>query len=192
MTLTIADATVRGGGGRRDGELIMSWTLDAFLRRLDRCDHSPALDELTAMLEDLDVEPEEVRPYVRFDWHAYRRNIMHTGPLYEALVLCWRPGQRTPVHDHGGSTCAMRVLKGVATETAYAPADDGTLIETSRRDLPAGSVSGAADGFVHEVVNDQPPGFDLVTLDVHAPPLVAANTYARQRVAERPRAPQLA
>lgn len=35
------------------------------------------------------------------------------------LILVWTPGKESPVHDHAGSHCVMKVLQGSLKETQY-------------------------------------------------------------------------
>lgn len=35
------------------------------------------------------------------------------------LILVWTPGRESPVHDHAGSHCVMKVLQGSLKETQY-------------------------------------------------------------------------
>ena len=51
--------------------------------------------------------------------------------------LCWRNGQRSPIHNHRGSNCGVKVLRGVATETTFARAANG-MIYAVRLPRPAG------------------------------------------------------
>lgn len=155
----------------------MANTFGSFLRRMDRFEQRLPLDELVERMAELDLTVDDVRPYVRFSADQYQRNLMHTGPAYEALILCWRPGQRSPIHDHPGSSCGMRILKGVATETTYERGDDGMLFETGSREMAAGFVCGSQDDDIHEIANLQPAGDDLITLHIYSPPLVTVNTY---------------
>lgn len=35
------------------------------------------------------------------------------------LILVWTPGKESPIHDHTGSHCVMKVLQGSLKETQY-------------------------------------------------------------------------
>ena len=62
---------------------------------------------------------EDVKDFVRFESTNYQRNLVALGPWYEVLVICWRSGQRSPIHNHAQSTCGLKVLSGVCTETYF-------------------------------------------------------------------------
>src|SRR4030095_2512649 len=94
-------------------------TLDALFQELDRHTDRVPLDDLRQRLEQLQYDWHEFESSVKFGRDTYRRNLMRSGPAYHALVLCWRNGQRSPIHDHFGSGCAGRVLQGAGTETIF-------------------------------------------------------------------------
>ncbi len=128
---------------------------------------------------------EDLASYLVFNPERYVRNRLHDGPSYQALVLCWRNGQRSPIHNHRGSNCGVKVLRGVATETLFARAPNGLIVATGSRDLPPGHVCASADDDVHQVSNLQAGGADLVTLHVYSPPLLRMEVFALDSPAVR-------
>ena len=159
-----------------DGTTALS--LSAFLSALDTYAERVPLDELTAMLRRLDIGLEDVRPCVRFGDERYQRNLLRAGPAYHALILCWRNGQRSPIHDHRGSSCGVRVLQGTMTETVFQFSANGMIVPTTTSELVEGGVCGSQDSDMHQVSNLQPGDQDLVTLHVYSPPLHVMGTYS--------------
>lgn len=155
----------------------MPQTLQEFLTSLDFYSHRVPLVELIRRIEDLEIKLGELHDYLIFGRDHYRRNLVRAGTAYHALVLCWRAGQRSPIHDHGGSSCAVRVLKGVATETQFEQTRDGLIYPTLTRRMPAGTVCGSQDRDIHQMSNLQ-SGLDLVTLHVYSPPLLVMGQYS--------------
>jgi 3-mercaptopropionate dioxygenase len=51
---------------------------------------------------------------------SYRQHLLHVSPCrgLSVVALVWRPGQRTPVHDHV-AWCVVGVLEGVEHETHF-------------------------------------------------------------------------
>jgi cysteine dioxygenase len=156
----------------------VSYTLTEFLAHLDRHKDFVPLSELTHRLNDLSITLDDVRDYLHFGRDTYQRNLMHAGPGYHALILCWRSGQRSPIHDHRGSSCGVRILQGVATETIFRRAANGQVYAASSRELSAGEVCGSYDDDTHQMSNLQPAGFDLVTLHIYSPPLLKMGMYS--------------
>jgi cysteine dioxygenase len=157
---------------------VMALTVREFLDVMDGYAARVPLAELLSRLAELDVELQEVAGCVRFGECNYQRNPLHLGNAYHALVLCWRNGQRSPIHDHRGSSCAVRVLAGVATETQFERSANGLIYPTFSRELHEGSVIGSQDADIHQMSNLQPGGADLVTLHVYSPPLLVMSKYS--------------
>jgi cysteine dioxygenase len=162
----------------------MAQTLDELFCYLDALRERPSLADLEAQLRDLDIDCKAVASAIRYSNQGYTRNLVRSGEWYQVLALCWKNGQRSPIHDHAGSSCGVRVLRGTATETLFALAPNGLVKPLSSRDLMPGEVCGSQDDDMHQVSNLQPGDADLVTLHVYAPPLVWMGTYSmfdRQR-----------
>jgi cysteine dioxygenase len=156
----------------------MTLRLDQLLNALDGFAERIPLEDLLSRLSDLDLQLPDVAACLRFGESTYQRNPLRLGLAYHALVLCWRNGQRSPIHDHRGSSCAVRVLEGVATETQFERSANGLIYPTFSRELPAGSILGSQDADIHQMSNLQPAGANLVTLHVYSPPLLVMSKYS--------------
>lgn len=144
--------------------------LDLF-RRWDLLDEPLSLAAITVALSGLDVERFDVEDLLRFGEEGYRRVSIRRNDCYEALLICWRSGQRSPIHNHTGSCCVARVISGRATETLYQRSGLGVLFPARSRIIPGGSLMSCDGGGIHQVSNLEPAGRDLVTLHVYSPPL---------------------
>jgi len=156
----------------------MARTLDDLFDCLESLRHRAALTDLVRHLEELELDCDEVSSFVRFSNRGYTRNLVRGGPWFNVLVLCWKNGQRSPIHDHHGSSCGVRVLRGIATETIFDFAPNRHVKALFSRDLKAGCVCGSQDDDIHQVSNLQSGDADLVTLHVYSPPLLYMGTYS--------------
>lgn len=59
-------------------------------------------DRIAAVMNDLTLDEKTIRPYVRFAGDHYTRNLVHRDAHFDIMVLCWKPGQGTPIHTHNG------------------------------------------------------------------------------------------
>jgi predicted metal-dependent enzyme (double-stranded beta helix superfamily) len=88
------------------------------------------------------------------DPSGYQTHLVHAEPdgSFSVVVMVWRPGQRTPVHDHL-TWCVTAVLQGTEYEEVFA--NRGDHLETVGRNAnPVGTVSGfAPPGDIHQVTN---------------------------------------
>lgn len=135
------------------------------------------LDELKARLDDDSITAGLLADQIHFNDERYARNLLAYGPQFYALVLCWKPGQASPIHDHRGASCGVRVIEGVATETSFRWLD-GKLVEDSVTTMSAGEVCGSFDDDIHEIRNNGDT--NLVTLHIYSPYLDNINLYDRE------------
>lgn len=85
---------------------------------------------------------------------GYQTHLVHAEPdgSFSVVVMVWRPGQRTPIHDHL-TWCVTAVLQGAEYEEIFA-LRDGHLEVVARNHNPVGAVSGfAPPGDIHQVRN---------------------------------------
>lgn len=152
-------------------------SFDLLLKTLCGLRQPPALEDLDDWLDRVTVTEEDLRPHRGFKNGTYARHRVFRNEFVELLVLCWRPGQRTPIHDHNGSYGAVRVCEGVLWETMFDLDDTQTLFYKSAREWRPGDVTGADVPDIHQLGNPEVSGKNLVTLHLYAPPLGVLNTY---------------
>jgi cysteine dioxygenase len=154
-----------------------SSALGALVKKLAALGCVPSLEEVSAWIAEAQVTDEDLRPYRGFKPGTYARHRVFRNEFAELLVLCWRPGQRTPIHDHNGSHGAVRVCEGVMWETIFAQDEADKLYYCRAREWNNGQVTGADVPDIHQLGNPEVSGQNLVTLHLYAPPLGVLNTY---------------
>ncbi|MBA3848526.1 MAG: hypothetical protein C0502_00840 [Opitutus sp.] len=136
------------------------------------------LETLKRRLTESRVTLDDVRGYLRFEDDCYCRNLVAESPWFNVLLLCWKSGQRSPIHDHAQSVCVFKVLTGVCSETSYAFSPCGQVVPLRTKDLHAGEIVASHDSETHQVSNLQPEGTALVTLHVYSPPLKTMKVFS--------------
>jgi cysteine dioxygenase len=125
---------------------------------------------LEQMLKFSRVHRDDFKELINFEEEFYTRNTVITGKWFEMLIMCWKPGQRSLIHNHGGCSCAVKVLDGVITETHYHGADkDGFVQKTYSLVHPLGSTIATKDTSIHMLENDSKR--QCITLHIYSPPL---------------------
>ena len=137
----------------------------------------PTLEQLNIWLANARISPEDLRAYTGFKEGNYWRHRVFRNDSVEMLVLCWRPGHKTPIHDHNGSHGAVKVHEGVLWETTFAYDKDQGLCYRTMRECQAGEITGAGVPDIHQLGNPEVSGQDLITIHIYAPPLGVLNTY---------------
>lgn len=154
-----------------------SFSFNALHETLDALRAAPTLAALDNWLSSVQATNEDLRPFRFFKPGTYARHRVLRNEFVELLVLCWLPGQRTPIHDHNGSYGAVRVFEGVMWETSFALNETQELYYLSAREWSKGEVTGADVPDIHQLGNPECSGQPLVTLHLYAPPLGVLNTY---------------
>ena len=137
----------------------------------------PTLEQLDSWLANSAINREDLLPYLGFKEGNYWRHRVFRNDFVEMLVLCWRPGQRTPIHDHNGSQGAVMVYEGLMWETTFNFESDTGLTYKSGCEYGPGEVTAAAVPDIHQLGNPDVSGQDLITIHIYSPPLGVLKTY---------------
>jgi cysteine dioxygenase len=153
-------------------------TLDELAETIKNLKAVPTLDDIKQWFSALLPRQRDYEPYRLFAKRKYARNLVARSSFAELLMLCWRSGQRTPIHDHGGSVGVVMLIEGLLTETMYERAKEGHVRPYNTYRWGLGGITGADVPDIHQLLNLQPEGRDMVTLHCYAPPLSVLNTYS--------------
>jgi cysteine dioxygenase len=137
----------------------------------------PSLEQITSWLSTTEITSHDLQPYLGFKEKNYWRHRVCKNESVEMLVLCWRPGQRTPIHDHNGSHGVVKVQQGVLWESNFCYEEGRGLCYQHGRECQSGEITGAAVPDIHQLGNPEVSGQDLITIHVYAPPLGVLKTY---------------
>jgi cysteine dioxygenase len=104
---------------------------------------------------------------IHFSTEPYTRIPLHRDESIEIVLICFAAGQTSSVHDHQGSNCVIRVVRGKVMECLFAKT--GTTLEfLHRHDLKTGDVSGLDGEQIHQLSNLDTQG--TVLLNFYSPP----------------------
>ena len=154
--------------------------LAATIEELTRKAREMRLPDLRRFISNLKPDPGEVTPYLHFTDNRYARNLVHKTADFECLVLCWRPGQRSPIHDHGDSICTVYTVDGVLSADNYRKTACGHIRADYAEDFKPGSVLSIQTTEIHQVSNLQ-DSQDLISLHFYLGPLENSYLYSVQQ-----------
>lgn len=154
-----------------------SITFSELVERLNSQAVPPSLEQLSSWLANVEISQSDLKPYLGFKEGNYWRHRVCRNEAVEMLIICWRPGQTTPIHDHNGSHGVVRVHQGLMRETMFAYHEKRGLCYNTGRECPTGTVTGAGVPDIHQLGNPEVSGQDLITVHVYAPPLGVLKTY---------------
>ncbi|WP_141324904.1 cysteine dioxygenase family protein [Myxococcus sp. AB025B] len=161
-----------------DTKSLLGWSLP------EGRDAVPSLTWLMERLRDSRPDWGLLGSLVRFDDARYVRRTLAKTDACELLLVCWRPGQGSLVHDHGGSAGVSLLVQGSLDETRYDWAGDRLLPAVVERAREGDLLLEASDT-IHRVHNSSRRG--AVSLHLYAPPMEGMTPYDSQVVrAPRP------
>lgn len=160
-----------------EGDCSRRYTLSSLIQTIAALKSNPTFDDLQEWLAHLEVDAAELAPYVNFRPGTYVRTRVIRNEFVEMLVLCWRAGHYTSIHDHNGSYSSIRVLCGEMHETLYDYDGGRGLCESETRRWSPGHVATADIPDIHRIGNDAASTRDMITLHCYAPPFDVINTY---------------
>ncbi|KAJ2554847.1 hypothetical protein EV175_002455 [Coemansia sp. RSA 1933] len=116
----------------------------------------------------------------------YTRSLVDDGNgKYNLLILVWGEEQCSPIHDHAGSHCMMKLLAGELNEDLYAWPSPTASVEDSLRlkrtaPLKTNSVAYMSDKLgLHRIANPS-RGTKAVSLHLYSPPYDMCKVFNEQ------------
>jgi len=78
-------------------------------------------NHIIGLMERYSSNADDWSQYAMFDHsRAYTRNLIDDGNgKFNLMILAWSKGQQSPIHDHAGSHCVMKILGGELKESLY-------------------------------------------------------------------------
>ena len=106
---------------------------------------------------------------------CYTRNCIFENEKFELILLCWEKDQVTPIHDHGGEECWVKVIHGTLKETLYKEEFSG-LTQLNTTISVKGTISYMIDfmGY-HKLENIS--GHRAMSLHLYAKPIKKCNVF---------------
>jgi len=142
------------------------------------------VEEVEKRLRAYISNEEDWSRYALFDPTTYSRNLVYRNQSekFSVLILCWGPGQVSPIHDHPNCHCFMKVLKGSVRESLYYwPHEkqnaDGSMVQKRSVDLKPNEVTYMNDKFgVHSVGNVSSTA-NAVTMHIYSPAIHSCQKF---------------
>ncbi|CAN0491295.1 unnamed protein product [Ectocarpus sp. 12 AP-2014] len=165
--------------------------IQSLLRRL----HTPPLETWSHALAR--ATEEGPRPFTRTLLARYQpasslpARLDVDAPGFDLLLLCWRPGAVSDIHDHPKAACWVKVLTGEIKETRYSlgppthreiTSGDGhggeNMVQTSSVTCTPGAVTYIEDSMgLHKMENPSSTE-ECISLHLYSPGILECTTWA--------------
>jgi cysteine dioxygenase len=136
---------------------------------------SAPVEQYISISNKLDLSQDDVLSYASWSDESYTRNCLELNDKFELILLCWEPGQITPIHDHGGEECWVYFVNSQFQEIIYEKEGDN-LTKSSKAIVTHGDISYMSDFMgVHSLQNiGKNRGFSL---HLYAKPITSCNVF---------------
>lgn len=134
-------------------------------------------------LQKLRLNPREWQQHTVHRRSRYTRSIVGYSPgQYVALLLCWAPGQQSPIHDHSGAHCFVKMLSGQLVEERFDWEESGGAgqrVTASKLDAsqPETSVAFMHDTMGLHRISNPSSEEPAVSLHIYAPPFETCQVF---------------
>jgi cysteine dioxygenase len=145
---------------------------------------------LQDILDRIVLRAGEVEPHALFSERRYARNLVHKDHRFEVMIMCWKAGQRSSIHDHAGSLGGLKILQGELTESVFGPGANGMIKAVNSVDHTDGATRVEETSLIHQISNLQANDGAAVSVHIYVPPLVRMNVYSLEDPAVRNVLPQ--
>ncbi len=97
----------------------------------------------------------DLEKWIDYDYPAsdsYGRKMVHDGGFFEVMVMCWKPGDYSAIHDHGEAEFGVVKVFG-DTEHATFKIVNRELITLGRTIVEAGTTLEVTPALIHQMGN---------------------------------------
>ncbi len=122
--------------------------------------------QMVRLLRQAEVQAEDLAPWADFDHpvqDSYGRKLVYKEENFEIMVMSWRPGDFSAIHDHGFTQWGAVQVFGPAEHATFREEDD-VLYTLARWQMKPGELVGVSHKLVHQMGN---PTRDAFFLSLH-------------------------
>ena len=140
--------------------------------------------KVESYLANLNLDVKQLSENCIWNEKKYTRNVVYRDNKFEMLLLCWKIGHKSPIHDHNGSSCWMKILQGTAEERTYSYIKENQNFKNikliNQSTLSATNYVYIDDEVgIHQVENTGKT--NLITLHIYAKPIGTCLRYEFDR-----------
>lgn len=138
--------------------------------------HNSAPDDYRTIAKFIDIPAADFMAFAHWADEGYTRNCIELTEDFELILLCWNPGDVTPVHCHGQQRCWVRQVSGKLEEVIYQKNRSGKLGELRRHELQSGGLSYMDDAMGYHSLQNNSDAMAM-SLHLYAKPIESCTYY---------------
>jgi len=138
-------------------------------------------ETITDLMNEYVANNDDYKDYCFSCPYKYTRNLIAKSDVFELMVICWKKGQPSPIHNHEEQRCWMGCVKGRLQETYYVFQDtkdthgSGLLEESHCHPIENGSVGYITDEIAFHKIESLTE--DATSIHLYSRPITECNIY---------------
>lgn len=140
-------------------------SLQYLIKKLELSQHLKPR-EIKAIISEAKISAKDLSAWADFDhpvMDSYGRKLVYKGANFEIMVMSWRPGDFSSIHDHGHTQWGAVQLFGPAEHATFLQIDN-QLITQDRHLQSSGDILEVGHSLIHQMGN---PTSDKFFLSLH-------------------------
>lgn len=98
-------------------------------------------EDYVKVAKNMNIPKSEFKRYAHYKPNKYSRNCIERTPVYELVLICWNPGDETPIHGHDEQRCWVYQVDGTIREIRYKGDEAGQMQECNWLQLTPGRLT---------------------------------------------------
>jgi cysteine dioxygenase len=144
--------------------------------KLKKIENFDNYDELYNLIYDYNSD--DYKEFIDYSPIHYNKIFLHSCKKFDLVLICWKRGQSSQIHDHPDYCCILKLLEGTLIEEEFKNNTDNLkMYETNI--LKNGTISNKKQNeIVHRII----PIEDSVSLHLYIPGHYKPNLYINKKI----------
>jgi cysteine dioxygenase len=125
-------------------------SLQQLIDTLDECDPQ----DYVKVASKMNIPKKDFEDYIFWNDDSYARNCIERTEVYELILICWKPGDKTAVHGHDDQKCWVYQVDGAIHEERFKE-KDGALVSCHNMPLTPGKLSYMEDNMGFHCIDNR-------------------------------------
>ncbi len=135
--------------------------------------------DYNVIAKSLKIQAADLMEFAYWKEEGYARNCIERTSDFELLLLCWNPGDATPIHCHGEQRCWVYQVSGRLQEVIYKENTQNELNPIANQELKSGDIGYMEDAMgYHTLCNNSDS--KSMSLHLYAKPIDSCTYYDKK------------
>jgi cysteine dioxygenase len=150
--------------------------LTDILLKLKQFENFNNFDELYNLIYNYDSD--DYKEFIEYSPINYNKIFLYSCNKFDLVLICWKRGQSSQIHDHPDYCCILKLLNGTLIEEEFKNNTESLKIYDTKI-LKSGIITNKKQNeIVHRII----PLEDSVSLHLYIPGCYKSNLYINKKI----------